>query len=110
MTGICRMVVIPGGKILSYESCEGDTYETALLSFHLNPDTVLIFYHGVSLPQDKPIEEDEVEIIMTCHTGCGTGCRANEPENPQDPTEQGLFTVPTKEEPIRCFLVMNPVP
>lgn len=81
MTGICRMMVVPGGKVLSYEGCEGDTYETALLSFHINPDTVLIIHRGVSLPQDKPIEEDMVEIVVTCHTGCGTGCRTGKPED-----------------------------
>jgi hypothetical protein len=81
MTGICRMTVVPGGKVFSYEGCEGDTYETALLSFHINPDTVLIFYRGVSLPQDKPIEEDMVEIVVTGHTGCDTGYRACEPED-----------------------------
>jgi sulfur carrier protein ThiS len=71
MTGICRMMVEPGGKIFCYEVCEGDTYETALLSLRINPDTVLILYHGVSLPQDKPIDEDEVEIVLTSLTGCG---------------------------------------
>lgn len=68
---------MPGGRVLRYEAAEGDTYETALLSFHINPDTVLIFYRGVSLPQDKPVEEDEVEIIITSGTGCGSGCRAD---------------------------------
>ena len=81
MTGICRMTVVPGGETLSYEWCIGDTYETALLSFHMNPDTVLIFYRGVSVPQDKPIEEDEVEIVVTCHNRGGAGCRADDPEN-----------------------------
>jgi hypothetical protein len=79
MTGICRMTVIPGGEVYCYEGCEGDTYETALLSFRINPDTVLILHRGVSLPQDKPIDEDEVEIVLTCRCGCGTGCRTDRP-------------------------------
>jgi sulfur carrier protein ThiS len=72
MTGICRMIVVPGGEVFRYEGCEGDTYETALRSLRINPDTVLILHRGVSLPQDKPIEEDEVEIVLTSLSGCGT--------------------------------------
>lgn len=67
------MIILPGGEILTYTWSEGDTYEIALLSFRIIPDLVIILHRGVSLPQDKPIEEDEVEIILTAGLGCGTG-------------------------------------
>jgi hypothetical protein len=60
------MVTVPDGEVLIYEGCRGDTYETALLTFGIIPDTVLIIYQGISLPQDKPIEEEEVQIVLTC--------------------------------------------
>lgn len=56
-------------KVLVYDARDGDTYEDALLSLRINPDIVLIFYKGVSLPQDKVIEEPEVEIVSTCSRG-----------------------------------------
>lgn len=52
-----------------YDGRDGDTYEDALLSLGINPDIVLIFCKGVSLPQDKVIEEPEVEIVSTCSRG-----------------------------------------
>jgi hypothetical protein len=59
------MIIVPGGEVLIYEGRSGDTYETALLTFGIIPDTVLIIYRGMSLPQDKPIEEEEVKIVLT---------------------------------------------
>jgi len=56
-------------EALDYTAKPGDTYEDALLSFGINPDTVLIFFQGVSIPQDKIIEEDAVKIISTCTRG-----------------------------------------
>lgn len=61
--------MLPDGEILVYEGEKGDTYQDALLSLGINPDIVLIFYQGVSIPQDKEIEEDEVEIVTTCSRG-----------------------------------------
>ncbi len=65
MTVRCKMITVPGGEVLIYEGRSGDTYETALLTFGIIPDTVLIIYRGMSLPQDKPIEEEEVKIVLT---------------------------------------------
>jgi hypothetical protein len=65
MTVRCKMIIVPGGEVLIYEGRSGDTYETALLTFGIIPDTVLIIYRGMSLPQDKPIEEEEVKIVLT---------------------------------------------
>jgi hypothetical protein len=48
---------------------EGETYAEALLAHCIIPDTVLIFFEGRWLPEDKPIEEDEVEIIATASRG-----------------------------------------
>ncbi len=61
--------MVPGGDVVDYEGPEGSTYEDALLSLGIIPDIVLILFHGESLPQDKPIEEDEVEILSTCSRG-----------------------------------------
>lgn len=61
--------MVPGGEVVDYEGPEGSTYEDALLSLGIIPDIMLILSHGVSLPQDKPIEEDEVEILSTCSRG-----------------------------------------
>jgi len=55
--------------VLIYRGQPGATYEDALLSFELNPDTALIFSGGRSLPQDKEIEEEEVEIFLASSRG-----------------------------------------
>ncbi|HII75507.1 MAG TPA: thiamine S protein [Methanolinea sp.] len=65
----CRLFLVPGGECVEYEGAEGATYEEALLSIGIIPDTVLILFRGESLPQDKSIEEDEVEIVSTCSRG-----------------------------------------
>lgn len=65
----CRFLLEPEGRVANYEGPEGATYEEALLSIGIIPDTVLIISRGVSLPQDKPVEEDEVKIISTCSRG-----------------------------------------
>ena len=52
-------------EIRIFLGSEGDTYEKALLSFGINPDTVLIFYRGTSIPQDSEILDDQVEIVVT---------------------------------------------
>jgi len=61
--------LLPEDEVLVYDAGEEDTYEDALLSLGINPDIVLIFFQGVSLPQDKVIEEPEVEIVSTCSRG-----------------------------------------
>ncbi|OPX67655.1 MAG: hypothetical protein A4E37_01313 [Methanoregulaceae archaeon PtaB.Bin056] len=65
----CRLFLVPEGKRVEYEGVAGATYEDALLSIGIIPDTVLILFKGESLPQDKQIEEDEVEIISTGSRG-----------------------------------------
>ena len=65
----CRFSMVPGGEQVDYEGPEGATYEDALLSLGIIPDTVLILFRGASIPQDKPVEEDEVEILSTCSRG-----------------------------------------
>ena len=64
-----RMILKREGKVIEQKIQEGETYESALLACNIIPDTVLIFYNGKSLPQDKVIEEEEVEIEMTCSRG-----------------------------------------
>ncbi len=66
---LCRFTLIPDGRVLIYRGRPGATYEDALLSFELNPDTALIFSGGRSLPQDKKIEEEEVEIFLASSRG-----------------------------------------
>ncbi|MCK8518320.1 thiamine S protein [Methanoculleus sp. 7T] len=66
---LCRFTLIPDGTVLIYQGRSGDTYEDALLSFEINPDTALIFSDGRSLPQDKKIEEEEVSIFLTASRG-----------------------------------------
>jgi len=66
---ICKFSVVPDGEVLMYRYGSGDTFEKALLHFGINPDTVLVYHNGVSLPVDKKIEEEEVEIILTCSRG-----------------------------------------
>lgn len=66
---LCRFTLIPDGTVLIYQGRSGDTYEDALLSFEINPDTALIFSDGRSLPQDKKIEEEEVEIFLASSRG-----------------------------------------
>ncbi len=64
-----RMRLIPGDEMKVYEGEAGDTYEKALLSFGINPDTVLIFYKGQSIPQDSEVKEEIVEVVSTCSRG-----------------------------------------
>jgi sulfur carrier protein ThiS len=66
---LCRFTLIPDGSVLIYQGRPGETYEDALLSFGFNPDTALIFSGGRSLPQDKEIEEEEVEIFLASSRG-----------------------------------------
>lgn len=66
---VCRMTVRPGGGVIEWTVRPGDTYEGALLAHCIIPDTVLIFFKGTSLPQDKPIMEPDVEIVLTCSRG-----------------------------------------
>lgn len=66
---LCRFTLIPDGNILIYRGRPGDTYEVALVSFGLDPDTALIFSSGKSLPQDKKIEEGEVDIFLASSRG-----------------------------------------
>ncbi|KUG18980.1 hypothetical protein ASZ90_011308 [hydrocarbon metagenome] len=68
-TMLCRFIRIPDGSVLIYSGSEGDTYEDALLSFGINPDTVLIFAGGRSIPQDAAIEKYEVEIFLAGSRG-----------------------------------------
>jgi len=58
-----RMRLLPDEEVKIYEGVEGDTYEKALLSFGINPDSVLILSRGTSIPQDSEIREDQVEIV-----------------------------------------------
>ncbi|NLA39271.1 MAG: thiamine S protein [Methanomicrobiales archaeon] len=66
---LCRFTILLDNTVLIYRGGPDDTYETALLSFGINPDTVLIFYENRSLPQDKRIEEEEVSILLTASRG-----------------------------------------
>ncbi|MDD1706219.1 MAG: thiamine S protein [Methanoregulaceae archaeon] len=63
------MRLIPGDEVKVYQGKAGDTYEKALLSFGINPDTVLIFFRGQSIPQDSGLKDEMVEIVSTCSRG-----------------------------------------
>ncbi len=65
----CRLLLVPGGECIEYEGMDGATYEEALLSIGIIPDTVLILFKGQSLPQDMQIEAEEVEIVSTGSRG-----------------------------------------
>lgn len=65
----CRFSFVREQRDVVCEVRPGDTYADALLSLCVVPDTVLIFFQGRSLPEDKPIEEDEVEIVTTSSRG-----------------------------------------
>ncbi len=65
MTVCCRLILVPSGDILIYQGEPGDTYEDALLSFCINPDTVLLIAGGTSIPQDEEISEEEIEVVDT---------------------------------------------
>ncbi len=65
----CRFHFRREGRDVIYEVRPGDTYADALLSLCVVPDTVLIFHDNTSLPEDKPIEEDEVDIVTTSSRG-----------------------------------------
>ncbi|KAF5090173.1 thiamine S protein [Methanoculleus horonobensis] len=66
---LCRFTLIPDGRVLVYRGQPGDTYETALHSFGLNPDTALIFRRGRSVPQDEEITEEEAGIFLASSRG-----------------------------------------
>jgi len=65
----CQFFLEPEGETIAYAGADGATYDEALFSIGIIPDTVLILFKGESLPQDKCIEEDEVEIVSTCSRG-----------------------------------------
>lgn len=70
MTVHCRLVVVPDGDMLEYVGGDGSTYEDALKQFGINPDTVLIISDkNKSIPQDAPIREKRVDIVLTCSRG-----------------------------------------
>jgi hypothetical protein len=66
----CRLTILPDGDIFEYEGSDGDTYEDALKKSGINPDTVLIISEkNRSIPQDAPIREKKVDIVLTCSRG-----------------------------------------
>ena len=69
MTVTCRFVLLPGNEVVEYHGKTGDTYEKALLSLGIIPDTVLILRGKRSIPQDAEIKEECVEVLSTCSRG-----------------------------------------
>jgi hypothetical protein len=69
MTMKCRFILVPGNDVMEYHGTPGDTYEKALLSLGIIPDTVLILRNKRSIPQDALIKEECVEILSTCSRG-----------------------------------------
>jgi len=65
----CRFRLVPDQELVGVHGRGGETYEEALLSIGIIPDTVLILHRGESLPQDSVIGEDEVDIIATGSRG-----------------------------------------
>jgi len=61
---------VPDGDVLEYVGDDDSTYEDALKKFRINPDTVLIIGDkNNSIPQDAPIREKRVDIVLTCSRG-----------------------------------------
>ena len=69
MTITCRFILVPGDEVVEYHGMAGDTYEKALLSIGIIPDTVLILRDEKSIPQDALIKEEYVEVLSTCSRG-----------------------------------------
>jgi len=70
VTVYCRLAVRPDGNVLEYAGVDGSTYEDALKQIGINPDTVLIIgENNKSIPQDAPIREKKVDIVLTCSRG-----------------------------------------
>ncbi|MDH7592971.1 MAG: thiamine S protein [Methanomicrobiales archaeon] len=65
----CRFVLKPEGGVILHRCRHDETYEEALLALGINPDTVLVMKGRRSLPIDEKIEEEEVEILLTCSRG-----------------------------------------
>jgi sulfur carrier protein ThiS len=64
------LVVVPDGDVLEYVGDDDSTYEDALKKHGINPDTVLIIGgKNNSIPQDAPIREKRVDIVLTCSQG-----------------------------------------
>ena len=64
------LVVVPDGDVLEYAGDDDSTYEDALKKYGINPDTVLIIGgKNNSIPQDAPIREKRVDIVLTCSRG-----------------------------------------
>ena len=52
-----------------YEGGEDETYSDAILACGLIPDTVIIIRGGISIPQDEPLMEGEVDVLTTASRG-----------------------------------------
>ena len=66
----CRLTIVPDRDVLEFLGDDGCTYEDALKRLGINPDTVLIINErNKSIPQDAPIREKKVTIILTCSRG-----------------------------------------
>lgn len=66
----CRFTIVPDGDVLEFSGLDGSTYEDALETFGINPDTVLILSNDKkSIPQDASIREKSVDIVLTCSRG-----------------------------------------
>jgi len=65
----CKFRRIPSQEIVEFTGEEGTTYEEALLSLGIIPDTVLILHERESIAQDSVIAKDEVDIVDTGSRG-----------------------------------------
>jgi len=52
-----------------YEWGKDETYSNAISACGLIPDTVLIIREGISIPQDEPLIEGEVDVLTTASRG-----------------------------------------
>jgi len=68
MVRIC-MTLVPGNERMVCDAANGMTYQDLLSKCGIIPGTVLIFVDGRSVPQDAPVREGEVEILLTASRG-----------------------------------------
>ncbi len=48
---------------------EGSTYEQVVRELILNPEEVLIFVNGISVPSDEPVKRGNVHIVKIVSGG-----------------------------------------
>ncbi len=65
-----KVKLLSGGvKEQNMEVPQNSTYEELLESLHINPEIVLVFRNGASVPLDEKVSTDNVEILRVVTGG-----------------------------------------